>query len=165
MNEIKQRIFLDVGCGFNKQYGWIGMDKRAVDGVDIVHDAEVTPWPLKDESCAVIQMSHLIEHIKPWFQIDVINECWRVLEPDGKLCIVTPYATSFGYAQDPTHCTPWNEATPSYFIADSSCEHYSEVLYNIYRPKPWKEERLYWNTKANLELILGKISENGEAEK
>lgn len=165
MEEIKQKIFLDVGCGFNKQTGWIGMDKRAVEGVDIMHDAEFFPWPIDDEACAVILLSHLIEHIKPWLQIDFINECWRVLEPDGKLVITTPYATSFGYCQDPTHCTPWNEATPAYFIADPTCKHYSEVLYNVYRPRPWREERLYWDVKTNMEIVLAKISENGEAGK
>lgn len=161
MDELKQKIMLDVGCGFNKNHGWIGMDKRDVKGVDIVHDAEMLPWPIENESCAVVQMSHLIEHIKPWLQIDLINECWRVLEIGGLLAIVTPYATSFGYSQDPTHCAPWNEATPAYFIADPKCQHYSKELYNVYRPKPWAEERLYWNTKLNLELVLRKIERAG----
>ena len=105
--KLKQKIMLDVGCGFNKTHGYIGMDKRKVDGVDIVHDAEKVPWPLDSDACSIIAMSHLIEHIKPWYQIDVINECWRILEPGGLLLIATPYATSFGYSQDPTHCSPW----------------------------------------------------------
>ena len=145
---------LDIGCGFNKNHGFIGMDKREVAGVDIVHDAECLPWPIKDESCAVVAMSHLIEHIKPWLQIDIINECWRVLEMGGILAIATPYATSFGYNQDPTHCTPWNEATPTYFIA-------GEPLYNVYKPKPWAKERIYWDTKINMEVVLRKIAEGG----
>ena len=153
---------LDIGCGFNKNAGFIGMDKREVAGVDIVHDAEFLPWPLDNESCAVVAMSHLIEHIKPWLQIDVINECWRVLEMGGILAISTPYANSFGYCQDPTHIAPWNEATPAYFIGDSKSLHYNEVLYNVYRPKPWKEERLLWDTKINMEIVLRKIAENGK---
>lgn len=127
------------------------MDKRDVPGVDIVHDVEALPWPLKKESCAIVMMSHLIEHIKPWLTIDVINECWRVLEPEGLLMVATPYATSFGYFQDPTHCNPWNEATPTYFIKD-------QPLYNIYKPKPWKGEKLEWAYGANLEFVLRKIS-------
>ena len=153
--KIKPLINLDVGCGFNKNAGFLGMDKRAVDVVDIVHDAEDFPWPLDDMSCAVVAASHLIEHIKPWLQIDFMNECWRVLEPGGILAIATPYATSFGYAQDPTHCSPWNEATPTYFIA-------GEPLYNVYKPKPWSKERIYWDVKFNMEVVLRKILENGE---
>lgn len=155
--KLTPKILLDIGCGHNKNAGYIGMDKRDVAGVDIVHDVECLPWPLDDEACAVVAMSHVIEHIKPWMQIDIIDECWRVLEMGGVLAIATPYATSFGYSQDPTHCAPWNEATPSYFIADPKSEHYIEVLYNVYRPKPWKEERLYWDTKFNMEVVLRKI--------
>lgn len=150
--KIKPKILLDVGCGFNKQPGYVGMDRRKVNGVDIVHDAEDIPWPIEDESCSVITMSHLIEHIKPWRQIDVIDECWRVLELDGVLLIATPYATSFGYAQDPTHCSPWNEATPSYFTP-------GHPLYEVYRPKPWKQERLFYHKQFNLEIAFRKMPE------
>ncbi len=78
-----QKIRLDIGCGFNKQPGFIGIDKRDITGVDIVHDIEVIPWPIDDNACAIAVMSHLIEHIKPWLQIDILNECWRVLECGG----------------------------------------------------------------------------------
>ena len=131
--DTQQKILLDVGCGFNKQPGYMGMDKRPVDGVDIVHDAEYFPWPLDDECCSVVVMSHLIEHIKPWLQLDIMNESWRVLEAGGFLFIATPYATSFGYSQDPTHCSPWNEATVDYFTP-------GQALYEVYRP-PAMEER------------------------
>jgi len=147
---IKPKILLDVGCGFHKNAGYIGMDKRDVAGVDIVHDAECLPWPVEDGACSVVAMSHVIEHIKPWMQIDVINECWRVLEDGGVLAIATPYATSFGYSQDPTHCAPWNEATPTYFFL-------GEPLYEVYRPSPWKKERLYWDTKTSLEVVMRKL--------
>ena len=152
---IKPKLNLDVGCGSNKQPGYVGMDKRPIDGVDIVHDAEVMPWPIDAGACAVVAASHLIEHIKPWLQIDFLNECWRVLEPAGVLFMVTPYATSFGYAQDPTHCSPWNEATVEYFLPD-------KPLYEIYRPKPWKLERLFFNPKYNIELAIRKAAENGK---
>ena len=155
--KIVPKINLDVGCGFNKNPGFIGMDKRAVDGVDIIHDAESLPWPLKDESCAVVVMSHLIEHIKPWLQIDVIDECWRVLEVGGQLAIATPYATSFGYSQDPTHCAPWNEATPTYFWP-------GEPLYEVYRPKPWAKKYLTFDVKFNIEFAMTKILEGGTDE-
>jgi predicted SAM-dependent methyltransferase len=151
---VKQLLMLDVGCGFNCQPGFVGMDRRQVPGVQIVHDAEDIPWPLDDESCAVVVMSHLIEHIKPWLSIDVINECWRVLEEGGSLMIATPYATSFGYHQDPTHCNPWNEATPTYFMP-------GQPLYEIYRPKPWHITQLAWAPQGNIELAMKKIAENG----
>ena len=155
----KQKIMLDVGCGFNKQPGFLGMDKRDVDGVDYVHDAEIVPWPLADESCAVVAMSHLIEHIKPWLQIQTLDECWRILEVGGILAMSTPYGFSYGYKQDPTHCSPWVEATVEYFCAGTP-------LYEIYRPKPWQidvgpdnKPKFFYNVRTNMEFVLKKITE------
>lgn len=146
-----QKIMLDLGCGENKNPGYTGMDKRPLDGVDIVHDIENIPYPLGDDSCAVIVMSHVIEHIKPWLTLDVINECWRLLEPDGLLLISTPYGGSFRYFQDPTHCNPWNEATPTYFDPE-------QPLYQVYKPKPWHIEKLYWSVQGDIELVMRKIN-------
>lgn len=151
--KIEQKIMLDVGCGYNKQHGYIGMDKRETPLVDVIHDAEQLPWFMfKNEGCSVVVMSHLIEHIKPWNQIEVINECWRVLDVGGLLLIATPYATSFGYFQDPTHCTPWNEATPEYFDP-------SKMLYDVYRPKPWAISSMVYDKKFNMEIAFKKITE------
>ena len=146
-------INLDVGCGDNKQPNFVGMDKRAIPGVvDIVHDAEVLPWPIPDALCNKILLSHLWEHIKPWLAIDFMNECWRVMKPHGQLLISTPYATSFGFYQDPTHCNPANEATWTYFDP-------AYPLYAIYKPKPWRIQRNAYQLTGNMEVIFEKITE------
>jgi SAM-dependent methyltransferase len=65
---LKERggIQLDVGCGATKQPGgYVGMDYRALDGVDIVHNVLTYPWPLPDESVIRAICSHLVEHIPP----------------------------------------------------------------------------------------------------
>lgn len=146
---IEQKIMLDVGCGLNKQPGFVGMDKRAVDGVQIVHDVCDFPWPLEDESCAVILMSHLIEHIPGNFHIELMDECWRVLEDNGLLIISTPYPNSHGWHQDPTHVATWNESTPHYFVPGN-------VLYDVYQPKPWKIDRLTFDMLSTLEVAFRK---------
>lgn len=151
-------IKLDVGCGSNKQKGFVGMDRRAVDGVEIVHDVKDIPWPLPDECCHTVLMSHLWEHIPPDARMDVMDEIWRVMRDDGQLLISTPYATSFGANQDPTHYPCPNEATFTYWDP-------SKPLYQIYRPRPWRLARNNWQTTGNMEVVMEKISMNGEAEK
>lgn len=151
---LKAKLNVDVGCGANCQPGFVGMDKRKLDGVEIVHDVEEFPWPLEDGSCSVLVMSHLVEHIKPWLTIDLMNEAWRVLEPKGLLLISTPYAGSYRYFQDPTHCNPWNDATVEYFQQGTP-------LYGIYTPSPWHVDRMAFHLEGDLEVAFRKADGNG----
>lgn len=151
--EQKKGIFLDVGCSDHKSLGSIGIDKRQVAGVDIVHDIEVLPWPLPDACCYRILMSHIVEHLKPWLIMDIIDEAWRVMLPEGQLLIATPYAGSPRFHQDPTHIHGWMEATALYFTPD-----YPE-LYNVYRPKPWKVLTNLWNSIGDMHIQLQKLEE------
>jgi len=153
--DIRAPIQLDLGCGRNKQQGFIGLDRTAWPGVDIVHDIEELPWPLEDGSCGVIKASHVMEHIKPWFTIPVMDEAWRVLEDGGVMLISMPYGTGYRYVQDPTHCNPWNETTPAYFCP-------AHDLYEIYRPKPWHLENLFWLHERDMEVAFRKIADQSE---
>lgn len=150
----KTGIMLDIGCGENKQKGFIGLDKRPLEGVDIVHDLEVFPYPLPDDICHLIAGSHIVEHLKPWLMIDFMNELWRIMKHRGQLALATPYAGSPGFWQDPTHCNGCNQATWQYFDP-------RYPLYDIYFPKPWLLERGFpvWQTTGNLEVVMRKISE------
>lgn len=143
----KSGIRLDVGCGENKQRGWVGLDRRRVKGVDIIHDAQKFPWPVPTNSCFQVLMSHLWEHIEPKYRIRLMDELWRIIKSDGQLLISSPYATSLGAYQDPTHYNCPNEATFSYFDP-------AYPLYGIYKPKPWRLTRNSYQMNGNMEVIL-----------
>lgn len=155
--EAHSGIFLDIGCGENKQPGWVGIDMRDVSGVDIVHNVTDYPWPLPDESVKLAVASHLIEHIAPhdFGFVRFMDEVWRVMQVGAEFAIATPHGSSQGYIQDPTHCNPCNEATWDYF-----CPHRASGLWHIYRPKPWAIKALTSNPSANMEVILVKLAEN-----
>ena len=151
---------LDLGCGGNKQPGFIGMDKRDLPSVDIVWNIESMeercpvhapskPWPFKDNTVDRMLSSHVLEHMKPWLTIDILNEAWRVCKPESQFMVAVPYAGSFGYYQDPTHINPFNEATWAYFDPE-----HKSGLYNIYKPKPWKIVRCNFSPLHNMEVIL-----------
>ena len=140
-------IRLDIGCGDNKQPHWVGMDRRKCDGVDIVHDAQKIPYPLKANSCFQVLMSHLWEHIEPKYRIDVMDELWRIIKPEGQLLISVPYYQSAGACQDPTHYTCPTEATFTYFDKRFP-------LYNVYKCKPWKLIRNTYQFNGNMEVVL-----------
>lgn len=160
-----QGIILDIGCGESKMdlesSRVVGMDKRNLPGVDLVHDIEVFPWPLPDACCLTVISSHVLEHIKPWLTIDLFNEVWRIMRPGGQWAISLPYAGSFGFWQDPTHCNGFNEATFQYFDPDYP-------LWQIYKPSPWKIQKGFpvWQNTGNMEVIMNKrmIAESSKEE-
>lgn len=158
--EEKCGIMLDLGCGENRNPRFIGIDKRKLPGVDIIHNLEVFPWPLPDERCISVVASHLVEHIKPWLTIQFFDEVWRIMKPGGKFAVATPYGGSAGYYQDPTHCNPFIPATFQYFDPDFP-------LYQIYKPKPWKVDPGFpiWQANGNLEVILIKREEDKNGRK
>lgn len=149
----KRGILLDIGCGESKQPGFVGMDHQPLEGVDVVHSWNKFPWPFEDESVLTIVASHVVEHVNPadGHFLDWMNECWRVLKPEGQLALVTPYAGSPGYWQDPTHCNPCNEATWYYFDPGHPSE-----FFRFYRPRPWAIEMNTWHQNGNLEVVLRK---------
>ena len=132
------------------------MDIRPLKGVDIVHDLEVVPYPLPDESCLLIMGSHIIEHISPKAFLAVMDELWRILKPGQQLALSMPYAGSPGYWQDPTHVNGCNQATWQYFDP-------RYPLYDIYKPKPWFIEKGFpvWQVTGNMEVLMKKIPTEG----
>lgn len=154
----EQGIKLDIGCGANKQPGFVGIDNRKLPGVDIVQDVEKFPWPLPDRCANLAVASHLVEHIDPHGGVFLrfMDEVWRILKYGGQFMIATPYAGSHGYFQDPTHCNPCNEATWAYFDPLEA----DGILYKIYKPKPWKIEINTWHVNGNMEIVLSKRKED-----
>lgn len=145
-------INLDLGCGEAKRVNWVGMDKRPLKGVDIVHDIQELPWPIPDSICHQVLMSHIWEHIEPKYRVQVMDEVWRVLKPNGRLLLSVPYATSRGAYQDPTHYPCPNELTFTYFDP-------THPLWQVYKPKPWRLMQNNYKLIGNMEVILEAVKD------
>lgn len=147
-------IRLDVGCGDQKQRGYVGLDIRDLPTVDIIHDMEKTPYPIPDEVCLTIVASHVVEHINPanFGFMKVMDEWHRIMKDHGRLMIAMPYGYSKGFLQDPTHCNPRNEATWGYFDPT-----HGAGLWVIYKPRPWKILLNSWHVDGNMEVVLEKM--------
>lgn len=153
--DTKKGILLDFGCGARKQgVHWMGMDKRGVEGVDIVHDLEKLPYPLPDESVLTCLASHVLEHLDPRLTIDIFNEIWRMMKKGGELVIAVPYGGSRAFWQDPTHINGFTEVTFEYFDPKLN-----PTLYGIYSPKPWRITRRFWHPEGMLEVVMVKRGE------
>lgn len=148
-------VNFDLGCGDTKREGYIGIDFRPAPGVDILQDLEKTPYKDIPAGCASLLVAgHIVEHLKPWLLIDVMNEWWRILKPGGQIMIATPYAGSPMFWQDPTHMKGWIEATPEYF--DPFAPMSKGNLYAVYKPLPWKILKNTWDLTGTLEVLMEK---------
>src|SRR5580698_1511238 len=85
---VPEDIKLDLGCGSRKQAGFVGVDRRKMEGVDIVHDLLKTPWPWKDGSIAEIHMSHTMEHFTGRERVKIVNEMYRVMRVGAKATVI-----------------------------------------------------------------------------
>ena len=144
---------IDLGCGQDKQAGFISIDKRSLPGVDIVHDLEDLPYPIPENSITLIKAGHVVEKINPLNQgfLKFMDEMWRMLKYDGQLLISTYYAGSAGYWGDPCNVNGCTQHTWYYFDPlDRS------GLYKVYKPKPWKIEKTFANPDGVMEVLLVK---------
>jgi DNA modification methylase len=125
------------------------MDKRKIDGVDIVHDPEIFPYPIGDEECITIFVKRFLSRMKPWLTIDWFNEMWRILKPHGQLAISVPYAGSPLYWSDPGSCNGFTERTFSTFVKGTG-------EWDAMRSKPWSMTvgHPMWQVTGVIEAVL-----------
>jgi len=112
--------------------GFLSVDIFPCAGVDLVADLSL-PWPWLDSSIEEVRAYDIFEHIgncehigeqicnrckrpedpankvRHWSgRIHAMGELWRVLQPGGRAIVEVPSATKgAGYAQDPTHVSPY----------------------------------------------------------
>jgi len=101
-----ESLKVDIGCGYEKRPGFIGVDKVPADGVDHVVDVEREVLPFADRTVDTIFSAHCFEHLAEHALI--FHEISRVAVNGARLEIWTPYAwtdEAFIY----THRTFFNE--------------------------------------------------------
>jgi len=86
----KKEIYLEVGAGKKKgENGWITVDVSEI--CDIYWDLR-NGLPFPDESIAKIYSSHFLEHLSFGDGQKFLDECLRVLVPEGSFSICVPNA-------------------------------------------------------------------------
>lgn len=101
----KDLLKLDLGAGQNKREGFLGVDIRKFNGVDVVTDLR-KKWPWPDNSVGEVHCSHFVEHLTAPERIHFVNELYRVLTPGSKATIITPHWASCRAYGDLTHQWP-----------------------------------------------------------
>lgn len=120
---------LNLGSGRRVLEGYVNVDIVQLEGVDQVVDLFQFPWPWEDGSVDEIYSRHFFEHVPGKLRMKFMDECYRVLAPEGKMTFIVPYYASVWAIQDPTHeWPPIAEASFWYFNKawreDQKLEHY-----------------------------------------
>lgn len=96
---------LNIGSGHSRLPGFTNLDRSSSVGAEIVFDLETCAignrLPLEPSSVKEFHASHILEHIHNI--LPVMEELYRVAEPDAKLLVRVPYGSSDIAFEDPTH--------------------------------------------------------------
>lgn len=105
-NEAK---LLEIGCGNGQRLSRMQTMGWNVEGLDVdplavkkaqsyglsVRLGDLTSQNYPDNFFDAIYMSHVIEHLH--HPLNILNECYRVLKPGGRLVMITPNTESWGH--------------------------------------------------------------------
>jgi len=114
----KPLVKLDFGCGPNPKEGFEGVDQYAFGGkVKHVMDLREKTWKWSAGSVEEIHCSHFLEHLTAVERCHFLNECYRILVPDGKMTVNTPHWASNRAYGDPTHQWPPVSEMSFYYLS------------------------------------------------
>lgn len=103
---------LDLGCGTSKHPDFYGIDRRPLDGVDMVYDVN-NGIPLPDHSVEWVMACRSLPYVQDLFA--VLSEIYRISIHKSVVCILAPYAHSFRNVTNPLLRHRFDEHTPRYF--------------------------------------------------
>lgn len=125
---------LNLGTGQEPKKGWVNHDRtKHSPEIDIAHDLNVLPWPWPDDSAYHIHAVSVFEHL----DIDLVqalDECWRIIRPEGELYIKIPVYTSPFIHDDPTHRWQWSDRIFDSFDPDTA---YGQE-HDYYTDRKWR---------------------------
>jgi SAM-dependent methyltransferase len=117
-NSTSETRVLDLGCGYEKVPGALGLDRVRLPGVDVLADVTGSALPFQDNSFDVIHANHLLEHIHDLEAL--LAELARIGKPGARIHVLVPYFSCVGAFGDPTHVRFFTYYTFDHFTEDPS---------------------------------------------
>jgi SAM-dependent methyltransferase len=109
----EETVAYNLGAGNTRYEGVRGVDLFQGKGVDIVHNINVTPWPIPDSSADIMFAFQAFEHFADL--TEVMREVHRIGKHGARLIVEVPYFRHVGAFQDPTHVHFFTAHTMGYF--------------------------------------------------
>lgn len=119
---------LNVGGGKDESTpNALSIDKSKLASPDILHDLDLTPWPIEDNSFDVIYCKDVIEHVADI--IKTMEEIHRIAKPGAKVVITTPHFSCSNSYTDPTHRHHLGFFSFDYFTGENQWDFYTAVRF------------------------------------
>lgn len=139
MNDVSDRPesmsprILELGCGFSKTPGAFGVDIIVGSSADLIHDLDVFPYPIADNSWDRIICRDVLEHVADF--VHTMEEIWRVASPGASVEVHAPFMSSVNYFSDPTHRRAFTSRSFDYFIEGTAVFRlgYSDARFEMIR--------------------------------
>ena len=128
-----EKKILDVGCGWNKTPGAIGIDSNAKTHADVIHDFGAIPYPFPENEFDEIVCRHVIEHVPDVMAL--VTELYRIAKPGGRITIVTPHYSDHSSYVSPTHRWHLSSFSLWFFSEDPG-------VYDYYAPAHFVQRRV-----------------------
>lgn len=134
---MKKKI-LNLGCGKIRddvpfKGDIVGMDISKLPGVDVVHDLNKFPWPLKGNDFDYVYASNILEHLNSI--VSPLEEIYRVSKPNAIVKIIVPMFPGVWTFADPTHKQVFTYMSFNYFEESHGLNYYSKARFKILKRK------------------------------
>ena len=81
---------LNLGCGVNPIRGAVNHSLMKTPEAQVAFDLTQFPWPVPAETYLMVLGFHVLEHIPMPLSLRFMQECHRILVPDGSLVLEVP---------------------------------------------------------------------------
>ena len=119
---------LNLGAGSDVKQGYVNLDINAGQGIDVVHDLNIFPYPFPDNSFDEILAYSILEHVDDLMK--TMAELHRILKPGGRLDVIVPHYNGPIAWGNPTHVRTFTYESFLFFTKGFSQERYGTHLFS-----------------------------------
>lgn len=111
---------VDIGCGGDKLFKTsIGIDGRALPGVDVVADVECLSLGFSETGFDYVYSSHCLEHVK--YPYSVLSQWLKLLRTGGAIVLYLPHRDHYT-VHNPEHLHTFIQANIEWMLEDLGCK-------------------------------------------
>lgn len=133
-NSRRKKMWLDGNEAFTEL---VTMDMDPNCGADIIHNLDITPWPVADNAFDEIHAYEVLEHLGAPGDYERFFahfwEIYRALKPNGLLFATCPSYKSMWAWGDPSHCRVLTQGTLMFLSQQAYAEQIGKTAMTDFR--------------------------------